>query len=642
MAFEFLTNVPLHEACEKYTQRLLEQGFGAREEIIPVQQACHRVSARPIYARISAPHYNAAAMDGIAVFAQDTFGATETTPIVLRAKSTSSLSAHYIFLDTGDALPAAYDAVIMMEDCVFQDDGSVKIFQAAVPFQHVRQIGEDICQGEMILPSHTTISPAALGSLLAGGVLEVAVLKKPLVGIIPTGDEVILPSDTPQSGDIIEFNSSIFTAMLEEWGALVTVYPICKDSTKAITQALTTALAECDMVLLNAGSSAGREDFSLQSVQNVGEVLFHGIAIKPGKPAILAHKNAQIILGVPGYPVSGIIVMEEVLKPLLEIYTKKKQPEPLYQEAVLARSVVSGVKYQEYIRVRLGHVQGRYIASPLQRGSGVVSSFMKADGIMTIAQGVEGHKSGDVVNVRLLQPLSKIQNSLVVIGSHDPLLDELSDMLHRQHFQWHMVSSHVGSMGGIMAAKRNEAHLGGVHLLDEEDGSYNISYVKKHFPQGGVQLVEVTGREQGFMVAKGNPKNIRGVEDLYASGIRFVNRQKGSGTRILFDYSNKQIGGDPTSIYGYEREEFTHTSVAAQIALGSADVGMGIFAAAKMFDLDFIPVCTEQYDFLIPDFAMENPRIQALLGILQSVAFRNKLMNLGGYVVKNPGRIYTF
>ncbi len=635
MSFQYLTNVPLKDAKEKYIEVLLAHGFGAQEENISVLDACHRVSAKPVYAVICAPHYNASAMDGIAVMAKATFGATETTPVILEKDQ-------YIFLDTGDPLPDNCDAVIMVEDIVEldgDDKGKVKIFHSAVPFQHVRQIGEDICQGEMIIPSFTTITPAAIGSMLAGGVLEVAVLKKPLVGIIPTGDEIVPPSSCPKSGDIMEFNSAIFSSMLQDWGAETKVYPICKDTLSLVTGALETALEECDMVLLNAGSSAGREDFSVQSVRAVGEVVYHGIAIKPGKPAILGHKKDKVILGVPGYPVSGIIVIEEFLKPLLELYTKRKTVEPVYQEASLSRPIVSGVKYQEFIRVRMGHVEGRYIATPLQRGSGVISSFMKADGILALPQGVEGCAVGESVSIRLLQPLSKIQNSLVAIGSHDPLLDELSDMLHVQDESLHMISSHAGSMGGIMAVKRREAHLGGIHLLDETDGSYNTSYVKKYFPQGGVSLIEVTGREQGFMVAKDNPKNITCLEDLYADNISYVNRQKGSGTRILFDYSNKQAGLDPTKIYGYGREELTHTSVAAQIALGSADVGMGIYAAAKMFGLDFIPVCTEQYAFIVPDYALQTPMVQKVLEILQSAAFKEKLLALGGYSVNQPGRV---
>ncbi len=633
MSFTYLTNVPLKEACNQYVKAMLENGFKAGEEIIPVFEACNRVCSKPVYANISAPHYNSSAMDGVAVLAKDTFGATETTPIILNKNQ-------YLVLDTGDPIPDEYDAVIMVEDLVYQGDGEIKIHAAATPFQHIRQIGEDICQGEMIIPSYTSIGPAAIGSMLAGGVLEVSVLKKPLVGIIPTGDEIVPPSANPKTGDIIEFNSSIFSAMLCDLGANTKTYPICKDNYEAMKAALETALNECDVVIINAGSSAGREDFTVSVIKDVGEVLYHGIAIKPGKPAILGYKGHQVILGVPGYPVSGIIVIEEILKPLLEQYTKIKYTEPKFQEAALSRPVMSGVKYQEFIRVRMGYVEGRYIASPLSRGSGVVSSFMKADGMLEVAQGVEGHAAGDMVNIRLLQPLSKIDNSLVVIGSHDPLLDELSDMLHLSDESLYMISSHTGSMGGVMAVKRREAHLAGVHLLDENDGSYNVSYVKKYFPDGGVRLIEGTGREQGFMVAKGNPKGIKTVHDLCKDGIRFINRQKGSGTRILFDYTLKNENIDAAKIYGYEREEFTHTAIAAQISLGSGDVGMGIYSAAKMFGLDFIPVCTEQYDFLVPDYAFDTAMVQNLLKILKSEAFKQKLEGLGGYILKNPGRVY--
>ncbi len=633
MSFKYLTNVPLSEARANYVAAMLENGFRAKEENIAVFDACNRVCSKPIYANISAPHYNSSAMDGVAVHAKETFGATETTPIILNKDQ-------YLVLDTGDPIPDEYDAVIMVEDIVHLEDGQIKIHAAATPYQHIRQIGEDICQGEMIIPSYTPISPAAIGSMLAGGVLEVSVLKKPLVGIIPTGDEIISPTASPKTGDIIEFNSSIFHAMLSDLGADTKTYPICKDKYENMKAALELALNECDIVIINAGSSAGREDFTVSVIEEVGQVLYHGIAIKPGKPAILGYKGHQAILGVPGYPVSGIIVIEEILKPLLEQYTKLKSAEPQFQEAALSRPVVSGVKYQEFIRVRMGYVEGRYIASPLSRGSGVVSSFMKADGMLEVAQGVEGHTAGDMVNIRLLQPLTKINNSLVVIGSHDPLLDELSDMLHLSDESLYMISSHTGSMGGIMAVKRREAHLAGIHLLDENDGSYNTSFVKKYFPDGGVRLIEGTGREQGFMLAKGNPKNINCVQDLYKDGVRFINRQKGSGTRILFDYINKNEGLDATKIYGYEREEFTHTSIAAQISLGSGDVGMGIYSAAKMFGLDFIPVCTEQYDFLVPDYAFDTPMVQNLLKIIKSEAFKQKLETLGGYILKNPGRVY--
>ena len=633
MQFQYLTNIPLADAKEKYLQTLLESNFKGKKEIVSTQESHGRITYSAVYANISAPHYHASAMDGIAVNSKTTFGATETTPIVLKPTD-------YIVLDTGDPIPEIYDAVIMVEDLVHLDNDEIKIFNAAAPWQHIRQIGEDICAGEMILPSQTKITPAAIGSMLAGGVLNVGVIKKPLVGIIPTGDEIIPPSANPQKGEIIEFNSSIFSSMLKDWGADTKTYPICKDIRSEIENTLKDAVDTCDMVLLNAGSSAGREDYSYDVINTIGKVIYHGIAMRPGKPAILGHKDDIPILGVPGYPVSAIIVIEELFKPLIEEYLKASSENFGTQNAILSRPIVSGTKYEEFVRVRMGYVEDRFIASPLNRGAGVVTSFMRADGILQIPQDQEGYDAGTEVNIRLLNPISKLKKSLVAIGSHDPLLDEVIDILHISNNSLYMSSSHAGSMGGIMAIKRKEAHVAGIHLLDELDGSYNKSYIHKFFPNGGVKLIEGVGREQGFLVQKGNPKNIQTIKDLYREDIRYVNRQKGSGTRILFDYLNKQDNLDPTTIYGYNREELTHTSVAAQIASNSADVGMGIYSAAQMFDLDFIKICIETYDLLIPDYAWETEMVQELLEVIKGDEFKERLTKLRGYTLSNPGRIY--
>ena len=632
MGFEYLTNVPLTQAREDYLALLRENGFCGKIERIPVFESCGRVTARAVYAHICAPHYAASAMDGVAVTAKDTFGATETTPVKLQP-------GQFIVLDTGDPIPEGCDAVIMVEDIVKNEDGSITIHAAAAPWQHIRQIGEDICAGEMILPSHMTVSPAAIGAMIAGGVLEIEVIRKPIVGIIPTGDEIIPPCTDPKPGDILEFNGAIFSAMVKSWGAEARVYPIVPDKFDKIKEMAAKAASECDMVLLNAGSSAGREDFSAKVIRELGQVLYHGIAIKPGKPAILGCKGNVPILGVPGYPVSGIIVIEQLLKPLVDCWLGVPAAAAQYAKATLTRPVVSGLKYQEFVRTRMGCVDGRLMASPLSRGSGVVSSFMKADGILEVPQGLEGYEAGAEVNVRLLSPMEKLQNTLVVIGSHDPLLDELADMLHLENPDLYMSSSHVGSMGGIMAIRRGEAHAAGCHLLDTTDGSYNRSFIKKYFPKGGVHLVSCVGRQQGLMVAKGNPLNIQKFSDIARNGIRYVNRQNGSGTRILTDYLCKQEKLDTASIYGYDREELTHTSVAAQIASSSADAGMGIYSAAKLYDLDFIPICIEEYDLIIPDHAWDTPMVGQLLSILKSDAFREKLLRLGGYTLENPGEV---
>ena len=678
MAFEYLSNVPLEEAIEGFLRSLEERGMAPRVESVPVGEALGRVTAEPLYAAISAPHYHACAMDGIALAAHVTFGASATTPVVVAPDD-------YVVVDTGDPLPPGCDAVVMIEDIVYAEGDSVDVlgtcpvtlFSAVAPWGNVRQIGEDVCAGEMLLTSNVLIQPAAMGAMLAAGVQEVRVIARPRVGIIPTGDEVVAPSAHPQPGDVMEFNSTIFSGMVRQWGGDPVVYPIVKDKLDLVRNALQRAADECDIVLLNAGSSAGRDDYSSRAVAAVGELLYHGIAIKPGKPAILgcavgdsegaaasgrlesetpvggaSREAAEVvsdeggvrphiaaIIGVPGYPVSGIIVIESLLKPIIERLFGCTASHDRHIEATLARPCVSSLKYQEFVRVRLGCVGDKTVATPLSRGAGVVTSFVKADGIMTVPQDVEGYEAGQKVQVRLLRPFEEIERSLVVIGSHDPLIDEVSQLMHERWSELSVASTHVGSMGAIVAAKRGENHCGGIHLLDELTGEYNESYLEKHFPKGGVRQVECVYRQQGLMVAPGNPLGIESLADLAQPDRSYVNRQKGSGTRILADYVCKRDGIDTGAIYGYDHEEFTHKAVAALVEAGSADAGMGIYSAAKMYSLGFVPVCEEQYDLLIPDYAWDTPMVQALIETLSSNAFGARMQQLGGYRVDQPGRV---
>ena len=437
----------------------------------------------------------------------------------------------------------------------------------------------------------------------------------------------------------MEFNSSIFSAMLSSWDAEAKTYPIVPDNYDQIRDMLFKAVSECDMVILNAGSSAGRDDYSVSAVKEVGEVLYHGIAIKPGKPAILGYKGAVPILGVPGYPVSGIIVIDELLHPLIDRWYSREVYKGSKTMAKLTRPVVSGLKYQEYVRVRMGYVGNTLMASPLPRGSGVVSSFMKADGMVVVPQGTEGYTAGEGVRVKLLREKQQLKNTLVVIGSHDPLLDELSDLIHLEDHRLFLSSAHVGSMGGIMAIRRGEAHAAGIHLLDTATGEYNRSYIRKYFPHGGVFLVRCVGRQQGLMLQKGNPFGITSFVDIARDGIRYVNRQKGSGTRVLMDYLCDKYGVDRDRIYGYDREEMTHNSVAVQIAGDSADAGMGIFSTAKLYGLDFLPICVEEYDLLIPEAAWNTGMVRQLIRTLKSEEFKSRIEAMGGYTLERPGEI---
>ena len=635
MPFQYLTNFPLDDALRTYLDALNAHGLNYKTEEIPIGLALGRITAHAVYAKICAPHYNACAMDGIALKARGTFGATETTPVHLN-------ESEFMRVDTGDPLPAGCDAVVMIED-VIEEDGRVSLYAAAAPWQHVRQIGEDISAGDMILPSFTEVTPAGLGAMLAAGVLKLQVVQLPVVGIIPTGDEIVPPTENPGEGDIIEFNSTIFSGMLTQWGCLPKVYPIVKDRLAAIEETLRKAVDECDAVILNAGSSAGSEDYSAQAMRSIGEVVLHGIAIKPGKPAVLglAQGSSQTglvpVLGVPGYPVSGILVLEHIFKPVLEQLTCRPPTQVEHTQAVVSRRLNSPLKYREFVRARLGLVNGKTVAVPLNRGAGVVSSFVKADGIIDIPQDMEGYEAGQSVNVRLLHSLDEIARMLVITGSHDPLLDELADIMRRKWRDSLVASSHVGSMGGIMAVKHGEAHLGGIHLLDEASGTYNVPYLKKYFPDGGVMLVECVERMQGLMVAPGNPKDIRGFADL--PRLSYVNRQKGSGTRILCDYLARENNLDTSQINGYEREEFTHTAVAAAVASGTADAGMGILSAARIYGLTFIPICPEQYDLLIAEDAFELEAVQRLLQVLKGPEFAQRLERLGGYTLDKPGEV---
>lgn len=644
MEHTYLTNTTILEALKTYLQAFPSAtavqaspagDFISRQELVPVRQSVGRITAEAVYARANVPHYLACAMDGIAVQAQATFGATDQQPVELTA-------GQFVAVDTGDPLPDPMDAVVMIEDVVRRDD-KILLYAPATPWQHVRQIGEDFCAGDMLLPSHTALTPVAVGTLVAGGVMAVPVLTRPRVTLIPTGDEIVAPTLELKPGEIPEFNSTLFGSLLETWGAVVNTTPIIPDRLSQLEQAVRTATADSDLVLVLAGSSAGRDDYTTQVISTVGEVLIHGLAIRPGKPAVLGRCGQVPVIGLPGYPVSGLVVLEEIVAPLLRRLFRLDIPDRPTVTARLSRRLVSSLKYQEYIRVRLSALTEGYAATPLDRGAGLVSSFLKADGLLVVPQNCEGYEAGDTIEVRLIRPLAAIGRTLSVIGSHDPLLDECSDLFAR--FFGHsalLSSSHAGSFGGIMALKRREAHLAGIHILDEASGEYNVATVRQSFKPGEVVLIEGVYRQQGLMVAPGNPHRIASLTDIAARNLRYVNRQKGAGTRILLDFMLKQQQLSAEQLSGYTREEFTHTAVAAQIASGSADAGLGILSASRIFGLDFIPLADERYDFLVSADAFETPIVQRFLEVIRSAEFAARLDRLGGYRIDQIGRVITY
>jgi putative molybdopterin biosynthesis protein len=650
----YLEDIPLSEALARWDQALAAAGLDEPlpGEPVELDEAAGRVTAQAVWARVSSPHYHAAAMDGYAVRAEETRGASETHPNLLPV----GRAAFYV--DTGDPLPPGTNAVIMIEEVQLRDCGltdpqsaidnqqsAIEILSPVAPWQYVRPMGEDMVASELILPANHRLRPQDIGAAAGSGHARLMVRRRPRVAIQPTGTELVAPGVTLRPGDIIEYNSLVLGAMIREWGGLSDRLPPLADDYAAIRDRVLEAARDHDLVIVNAGSSAGSEDFTARIVAELGRLLVHGIAIRPGHPVILGvielpeSGKTVPVAGLPGYPVSAAMTCELVIKPLLARWLRQAPEERPEVTAILTRKVVSPMGDEEYLRVTLGQVGERIVATPLPGGSGVLMSLVRADGIVRIPRGEEGCEAGAPVTVGLLRSPGSVGRTIVAIGSHDLTLDVLADEMGRRYPGRSLSSANVGSLGGLLALARGEAHLAGSHLLDEETGEYNVPYLRRILSDTPVVLLGFVRREQGLIVPKGNPKGIRGLTDLPRPDIAYINRQRGAGTRVLLDYRLKQAGINPRAIQGYERQEFTHLAVAAAVASGAADCGMGILAAARALDLDFVPLDSERYDLVIPAQAYESDRLAPLLEIIRDPGFAARVTALGGYATPQMGEV---
>ena len=646
----YLHDIPLSEAWRRWQVALQAAGLWGVlgvEEISLDEKALGRTLAEPVWARISSPHYHAAAMDGFAVRASETDGAMPTAPVTLQA------GAQAVYVDTGDPLPEWADAVIPIENVeALGADGdiaedarrpkAIRIRAAVTPWSSVRPMGEDIVATQLVLPAGQILRPVDLGAAAACGHASLRVARKPRVAILPTGTELVPIGHEVRPGEIIEFNSIVLAAQVEAWGGEAKRYPITADDYDQIRARVEQAAAESDLVLLNAGSSAGAEDFSARVVGALGELLVHGVAVRPGHPVILGmiqglERRKTPIIGVPGYPVSAALTGEIFVEPLMARWQGRAASEPAEVRARLTRKVTSPAGDDDWLRVAVGRVGERMLAAPLPRGAGVITSLVRADGVVIIPRGTQGLEAGSEVAVRLYRPPSELERTIFMIGSHDLTLDLLAQYLAERGRR--LASVNAGSQGGLIALRRGEAHLAGCHLLDPQTGVYNVSYIRQYLPGIPVTLVAWVGRAQGMMVAKGNPKSIRGLEDLERDDITFVNRQRGAGTRVLLDYHLSRLGLAPEKISGYNQEEYTHLAVAAAIASGRADCGLGIAAAAQALDLDFIPLFDERYDLVIPREHYRSELLHPLLDLAGDTDFRRAVSALPGYDVSHMGEV---
>lgn len=605
-------------------------------EVVSAHDALGRVTAEPIFARESVPHYHGAAMDGIAVRAGDTFGASDSRPFRMVLGQTA------FEVDTGDPLPENTDAVIMIEFVERVSEREVEIRSAAYPWQHVRKVGEDIVAGELLLPENHRLRPPDMGALLAAGVLHVTARAVPKVWVQPTGTELVPPERAGEAapGRIVEFNGTVLAGMVRECGGIPVLQEIIPDGFDSVRRTLRAAVeSDADVILMNAGSSAGSEDYTASAVADLGRVLVHGVTMMPGKPTILGIISGKPVVGIPGYPVSAILSFEQFVRPLL--YGLQGLPTPAFPEAevVMGRQAPSRLGLEEFVRVIVGRVEGRLVAMPLQQGAGIITSLTRADGILRIPQESEGLNADERVTVRLLRPKDQLDHTLIMIGSHDNTIDVLANELKKRDARMHLSSSNVGSLGGLLAVRRGQTHLAGSHLLETDTGDYNFAYVERHLQGKPVRLVKLAMRRQGLLLRPGNPKGIRSIEDLTRPDVTFVNRQAGSGTRILFDHYLERGGISPSAVSGYDQEEFTHMAVAVSVLSGRADAGMAIFSSARALGLEFIPFAEERYDLVIPESGLSDPKIEVLMDTIASKSFKSMVADLGGYDVRDAGAV---
>src|SRR3954469_21837762 len=629
----FIHDVPAAEALAAWRAACAAAGCPERVEAVRLglHEAGGRVAAVPVGAHGSSPSFDASAMDGIALRAADTVGASESTPVFLDAGA-------FVVLDTGDPLPQGFDAVVMREYVHYDAAGRAELRGAAAPYQHVRSIGEDVSATELLLPAGHRLRPVDVAAAAAAGATDVLVHRRPVVAVIPTGDELRPVGTAPAAGGSLATNSLMLAGQAVEAGCEAWRAEILPDDPDTIAAAVRDAAARSDLVIVCAGSSAGRDDHTAAIVERLGTLAVHGVAVRPGHPVVLGAVDATPVLGAPGYPVSASLTFDIFATPLLAALEGATPPERPRAQARLARKYASSMGMDDWVRVRLGRVGGELVATPLPRGAGVLTSLVRADGLLVVPAGLEGHHAGESVEVTLLRGVGAIDRPIVAVGSHDLVLDLAASELRAADPGVTLASSNVGSLGGLVALRDGLCHVAGSHLLDPAGGEYTLPYVDRVLGGRDVAVVRLVHREQGLIVAAGNPLGLAGIEDVAGDGVRYVNRQRGAGTRVLLDHELGRRDIAPDAIEGYAREEHTHLAVAAAVAAGRADAGLGVMAAARAFDLDFVPVTREPYDLVLDAATLDIPVTAPLWALLEDDRFRAAVQALGGYGTEEVGR----
>lgn len=600
-------------------QNLLITSFPGpgRSERIPIAQSIGRVIAEPVYAKYSVPEVNISAMDGIAVRSRDTIRAGDQSPVTLD---------HFARVNTGNIVPPEFDAVVMIED-TWEAGEKFQVRKSAAPWQHVRPAGEDIRENRLVLARGHEVRAFDIGALATYGITSLDV-RTANVGIIPTGSELVPLGVRPGPGQVVESNTIMAQVFLGAMGAHCTRYPIVPDDPSLIADALSTAVKENDLAIISAGSSAGTRDFTADVISSLGELLFHGVSVKPGKPVMLGQICKKPVLGLPGYPLAAQTMLREFAAPLLETWGLAAQHRHTVR-VKLAHDLSSDIGFDEFIPVFVGRIGPECWGTPHARGSGVQMATVKANAYVHLPASVEGYESGQELDVFLTTDPASIDRTIILNGTLDPSLEELANLIHGQGLFIH--GSNTGNISALRSLKHRSCHaislsLPAVPFLTEN------TVLRQHIPQDGLVLVNIAAIEQGIA-----SHDIISLDDL--TRVRWINTRKDSAMRMIFDNLLRSRGIGPGQIDGYQHEVGGAPAVAAAVRNGFADAGMCSSGIAEANGLRFLPVASEHFELAFHHDMLGDPKINALVSAITSPEFRNILKRTAGYRTDMTGRM---
>jgi len=631
--------VTVDEAVESAWSLLKESGW-PKGESIPVFESLDHVLSESFYARVDSPPFDRSVMDGYALRSSDLAGADDAHPKTFHVVGREDVGVVFgrevqqnecVKIATGAPIPRGCDAVVMIE-FTKQTSSEVTIYKGVSSGENIAQAGSDISVGDLVLRANKRITSRELAALSAQGIKKINVYRKPSVGVFSTGNEIV-PSGTPlKIGSIYDVNGPAISAILHEMGIEAKFYGILPDDEKQVMSEITEALKIHDVIITSGSTSAGFGDMIYRVLDGLGKpgVIVHGVKLRPGKPTVIAVAGGKLLIGLPGFPLSAIMVFHLIAKPIIwKMAAFHTISEPNKIKAVVPFTFDAGKGKRDLVAVQIVQTKNSNIAYPLLAHSGSASALAAADGFIDVPEEREFLREGEEVEVTTLNPLIKVAD-LTIIGSHCLGVDRIIERLPNLEVK----AVNVGSWSGWQAIKRGEADIAGTHLLDEKTMEYNTPFLEKSGLLGRAVIVRGYSRKIGLVVAKNNPKHVSSIEDLVHNKLIFVNRNKGSGIRTYLDFKLKPFvdeGFSPELIEGYTYEVKTHTAVAAAVYQGRADCGIAFEAVTAFYPVDFIPLHEEKYDFLVDNDRLSRNSVQSFFRVLGSEEFKKDLISLSGY-----------